>query len=128
MTRPTILVVEPEPFEALSARKLVLESAKFNVLTAHSTEEALDLFEMFPQLSAVVLVMEPTIDLKRVIEAVKKNVLKVPVVALATRPGQKCKEADHSLSSNEPEQLLTLMRRLMGDPRRSDKHELRRAV
>jgi CheY-like chemotaxis protein len=128
MPRPTILVVEPEPFEALSARKLVLESAKFNVLTAHSTQEALDLFEMFPQLSAVVLVMEPAIDLKRVIDAVRTNVLKVPVVALATRPRQKCKDADHCLSSNEPEELLTLLRRLMGDPRRSENHKLRRAI
>src|SRR5437763_1250257 len=30
MPRPTVLVVEPEPHEALSVRKLVLETAKFN--------------------------------------------------------------------------------------------------
>jgi hypothetical protein len=28
MTRPTILMVEPEPNEALSVRKLVVETAK----------------------------------------------------------------------------------------------------
>ena len=36
MGRPTILIVEPEPNEALSARKLVVETAKFNVTTAYS--------------------------------------------------------------------------------------------
>jgi hypothetical protein len=34
--RPTLLVAESEPVEALSVRKLVLETDKFNVLTAHS--------------------------------------------------------------------------------------------
>ena len=37
-------------------RKLVLETAKFNVLTAHSSREALDLFHLFPNVSLVILV------------------------------------------------------------------------
>jgi len=32
--RPTFLMAEPEPEQALSTRKLVLETAKFNVITA----------------------------------------------------------------------------------------------
>src|SRR5690349_2301472 len=48
MRRPTLIVAEPEPGQALSTRKLVLETAKFNVLTAHSTDEALDVFQSFP--------------------------------------------------------------------------------
>jgi hypothetical protein len=39
MPGPTLLVAEPEPLEALSVRKLVLENAEFNVLTAHSRRE-----------------------------------------------------------------------------------------
>src|SRR4051812_48605380 len=46
MARPTLLVAEPEPEAALSVRKLVLETAKFNVLTAHSDEETVELFHV----------------------------------------------------------------------------------
>jgi hypothetical protein len=53
---PVKLVAEPEPSQALSVRKLVLETAKHNVLTAHSTREALDLFHLFPNVSMAVLV------------------------------------------------------------------------
>jgi hypothetical protein len=41
MPRPTILVAEEEPSQALSVRKLVFETAKFNAFTAHSTRQTL---------------------------------------------------------------------------------------
>ena len=62
MPRPTLLVAEPEPSQALSVRKLVLETAKYNVLTAHSSREALDLFHLFPNVSMAVLVGDDGID------------------------------------------------------------------
>jgi CheY-like chemotaxis protein len=71
VARPTILVAESEPLQALSVRKLVLESAKFNVLTAHSTEEALDILHMFPNVNAAVLVMDGCIDCELVAQSVK---------------------------------------------------------
>jgi hypothetical protein len=40
MPRPTLLVAESEPVEALSVRKLVLETGEFSLLTAHSFREA----------------------------------------------------------------------------------------
>ncbi len=55
MPRPTLLVAETELDQALSVRKLVLETGKFNVLTAHSTREAIDIFHLFPNISAAVL-------------------------------------------------------------------------
>ena len=39
MARATFIMAEPEPEQALSARKLVLETAKFNVITSHSVGE-----------------------------------------------------------------------------------------
>lgn len=64
MERPTILIAEEEPGAALSTRKLVLETAKFNVLTAHSTREAITVFQKFPNVSAVV-VAESVVDTLR---------------------------------------------------------------
>src|SRR3954452_17256792 len=44
MRRPTFIIAEPEPGSALSTRKLVVETAKYNVLTAHSMQEAVEIF------------------------------------------------------------------------------------
>ncbi|HEX3585809.1 MAG TPA: response regulator [Candidatus Angelobacter sp.] len=117
MPRPTILVAEPEPAQALSVRKLVLETAKFNVLTAHSTREALDTFHLFPNIDMAVLVMNDAIDCGLIARSIKEVTKKIQVVALSPRIGDKCENADHMLSSHEPEQLVTLTRSVLGDPR-----------
>jgi len=117
MPRPTILVAEPEPIQALSVRKLVLETAKFNVITAHSTREALDLFHLFPNINVAVLVMDTAIDCEQVAQSIRKSTDKIILVALSPRIGDKCAYADHMLSSHEPGELVDLMRSLVGDPR-----------
>ena len=119
--RPTLLVAEPEPQQALSVRKLVLETGKFNVLTAHSTREALDIFHRFPNVSGAILVGESDIDCDEVGSKIKSATDKVPVIYLHARVGGRCPHADHHLSSHEPEALLELARSLFGDPRRLDK-------
>lgn len=120
MPRPTLLVAEPEPSQALSVRKLVLETAKFNVLTAHSTREALDLFHLFPNVSATILVGESSIDCDKVGSSIKKATEKVPIVYLHASVGGRCTSADHDLSSHEPEALLEVVRSMFGDPREMD--------
>jgi CheY-like chemotaxis protein len=124
MPRPTILVAEPESAQSLSVRKLVLETAKFNVLTAHSTSEALDLVKMFPNLSAAVLVLDGPIQCEQIATAIKsiKNEESQPIIALAASMNR-CKQADYHLSSHEPERLVDLMRELLGDPRAVDQQQ-----
>lgn len=117
MPRPTLLVAEPEPEQALSVRKLVLETGKFNVLTAHSNREALDIFQLFPNISAAVLVGESDIDCDEVGEHIKRATDKVQIIYLHATIGGRCSYADHDLSSHEPEALLELVRSLFGDPR-----------
>lgn len=116
--RPTLIVAEPEPTDALSVRKLVLETAKFNVLTAHSTREAIDLFQSFPNISAIIAVEDESIDCELVTKAAKDAVPRVPVIALSARSGYRCAPADYHVSSHEPEQLLRLVREMLGDPRK----------
>lgn len=124
MPRPTLLIAEPEPSQALSVRKLVLETAKFNVLTAHSTREALDLFHLFPNVSAAILVGESSIDCDKVGSYIQKATEKVPIVYLHGSMGGRCTSANHDLSSHEPEALLELVRSMLGDPREIDKKNL----
>lgn len=114
MPRPTILVAEPEPAQALSVRKLVLETAKFNVITAHSSREALDLFHLFPNINAAVLVSGGDMDCESIASHIKETTPKVPII------GVRCEDVDHKIPSYEPEQLVALLRSLLGDPRTMD--------
>jgi hypothetical protein len=116
--RPTLLVAEPEPLQALSVRKLVLEAAKFNVLTAHSTREGLDLFHLFPNISMAILVHGKQIDCEKIADGIKAATDKVPIIYISTLIGGECKGADHNVPMGEPEQLLNLVQSLLGDPRK----------
>jgi len=120
MRRPTLIVAEPEPGQALSTRKLVLETAKFNVLTAHSTEEALDVFQSFPNAQCLIAVEDETVDCERILNFARTIRDDIPLIALSPRHAFKCGSANHHLSSHDPEALVQLMRKLLGDPRKID--------
>jgi DNA-binding response OmpR family regulator len=118
MARPTILLAEPEPDQALSVRKLVIESAKFNVITAHNGNEALELFQAFQNVSGVVVHSQLSgVDCESVIRKVKETVPDAVTIFLPAGVAAQCKGADHTVSSYDPEALLDLLRRLFGDPR-----------
>lgn len=120
--RPTLIVAEPEPGEALSTRKLVLETSKFNVLTAHSTEEALDIFQSFPHVACIVAVACEEIDCAPIVKFVRTvRGGGIPVIVLSPRHGYRCAGADHHLSSHDPEGLVQLLRSILGDPRQVDR-------
>src|SRR5277367_7155698 len=55
MNRPCFLVIDREFPGSISTRKLVIETAKFNVLNAYSGQEALEVLSRFPAVSGVVL-------------------------------------------------------------------------
>jgi CheY-like chemotaxis protein len=120
MPRPTLLVAEPEPSQALSVRKLVLETAKYNVLTAHSSREALDLFHLFPNVSMAVLVGDEEIDCDAIAKHIRGATDKIPIVFVTARIGGKCNHADHTMPTGEPETLLSLVRSVLGDARKQD--------
>lgn len=110
--------MEPEPPEAISARKLVLESGKFNVITAYSGKEALETLKTFPKVSAVVVHCDlHDISCERLVEEVKRQDAQMRVIVLCPSVGYRCKGAEYNISSHSPEQLLQLVREIFGDPR-----------
>ncbi len=119
MPRPTLLLAEPEPDQALSVRKLVLETSKFNVLTAHSTREAIELFHLFPNISAAIIAYGDALDCDQIAETIKSTTDKVPLIYLAPALAAKVSCSDYTLSSYEPEELLNQMREMFGDPRKA---------
>jgi hypothetical protein len=116
IVRPTIIIAEPEPKDALSVRKLVIETAKFNVITAYSADEAMELLRLFPKVDGAVVVSELK-SCEKVTEAAKAVNGSMPVIVLSASAHQRCGHADHNISSHEPEELLNLLRSLFGDPR-----------
>lgn len=117
--RPTFLIAEPEPAHALSTRKLVMETAKFNVLTAHSSAETLETLERFPSVDAVVVHSElADARTTEIFAKVKQVDPGKPTILLMSGVQRSRKGADHILPSDDPESLLALLRELFGDPRR----------
>ena len=116
MTRPTILIAEPEPKEALSVRKLVVETAKFNVLTAHSGKETVESLRLFPNVNAVVLLAELG-NCEGIVKDLKSIKSSLPVIVLSANQNYRCHDAEHHLSSHEPGELVDVLRSLFGDPR-----------
>jgi hypothetical protein len=109
-------MAEPEPKEALSLRKLVAETAKFNVLTSHSPHEAVTLLEMFPRIDAIVLVAEIG-ECEKIVEDAKQIRPDAPIILLSANQTAQCDGIEHHLSSHEPEELVNLLRSMFGDPR-----------
>jgi len=111
-------MAEVEPPEGLSARKLVLETGKFNVITAYSGQEALRLFEKFPTSDAVILHTSlrdlPCDEIVNKIREIRND---VTIIVLMAAHGHYCEGAKYHVNSHEPQELLNLLQDAFGDPR-----------
>jgi hypothetical protein len=116
ISRPALIIVEPNPGEALSVRKLAVETAKYNVLTAHSAEEGMELVDLFPKADGII-VHGKLPDREHVERHAKKDGVRLPLIFLQTHTGEYSAYADHTVSSHAPGELIDLLRSLFGDPR-----------
>lgn len=113
MTRPCFLVVDREYSGSISTRKLVIETAKFNVLTAYSAAEAIETLSRFPALDGVVMDPEmPGMSCEEVVRALKNIAPAVPVILVHLPQYEQCKEADYRIESFDPKLLLALLQKL----------------
>jgi CheY-like chemotaxis protein len=118
LTRPAFIVAEPEPEQALSSRKLLLETFKFNVITAHSVTETLELVRLFPNADALIVHCGlPNFDSGDAIQEVKEMAPELPIIAL-TPTERDLEWADYVVQSHSPQELLTLVQKVFGDPRK----------
>jgi len=113
MIRPCFLVIDREFPGSISTRKLVIETAKFNVLTAYSGQEALEVFTRFPAVNGIVL--DGGLDdvpCEEVASKIKLIQPKVPIIVIATPGFEDCPSADYQLESFDPAKLLEILRSL----------------
>jgi DNA-binding NtrC family response regulator len=125
MVRPCFLVVDREFPGSISTRKLVLETAKFNVITAYSGTEALEMMRRFPAIDGVVMDGElEDVPSEYLTQELKKVEPKLPVIVICAPGFANCPSADVQLESFQPAKLLDALRRLK--PRESaeiEKHD-----
>lgn len=114
MVRPCFLVIDREYSGSISTRKLVIETAKFNVITAYSAQEALDTLAVYPRINGAVLdagIRDMSCcDLVAGIKALQPQ---IPVVVISSPGTHECENADHLLETFEPARLLNLLQSLV---------------
>jgi len=113
MVRPCFLVIDREFPGSISTRKLVIETAKFNVLTAYSGKEALQLFKRFSALDGIVMDGGiEDISAEALTREMKVIQPKIPVIVIAAPGFEGCLGADFQLESFNPAKLLEILRGL----------------
>jgi response regulator RpfG family c-di-GMP phosphodiesterase len=109
------LVVETEPPQGLSTRKLLLETAQHNVISAHSPEEGVEMFHRFPNVDVVAVDGSfSEANCASLVRAIKQESPNIRVVAFLPNVAGHCHWADETISSHDPAGLLKLLQEMGG--------------
>ena len=110
MIRPCFLVIDREFAGSISTRKLVIETAKFNVITAYSSLEAIATLQAYPAMNgAVIDANMPQMPCAELIAELKKIKPTLPVVVVSAPGAAACTGADFHLESFDPKKLLAIL-------------------
>lgn len=119
MLRPCFLVIDRETSSSISTRKLILETAKFNVITAYSSEEAIQTLKKYPALDGIVAdAITSDLPCEDLVEALKEINPTIPVIVVATPRCVPSKRADYVLDSFDPRTLLGLLQSIFPEATR----------
>jgi hypothetical protein len=102
-------MMEEEQPEGLSARKLVVETAKHNVLTAYDADEGIDLLRRFPNIDAVLVHARVLEKQPNLLARVKMLSPKIPVILASPGGEQTRPEVTYTVDSHQPIQLVLLL-------------------
>jgi len=108
--RVIVLMIEIEQPEGLSARKLVLETSKHNVLTAYNGITGIELFRRFADVDAVVIhvdVNNPPFE--EVVRRIRQIRPRIPIIALSPVGPVPLDGVDYVIPSHEPQAILKVL-------------------
>ena len=107
MVRPCFLVIDREFPGSISTRKLVIETAKFNVITAYSADEAIESLRDFPAIHGAVIDADIYgTSCESLAAALKKIKPGIPIIAICGPGDGDCQGADYQVESLDPRKLL----------------------
>ncbi len=113
MIRPCFLVIDKEYSGSISTRKLIIETAKFNVITAYSGAEAIETLAVFPAVNGIVLDAGITdIPAAELCKRLKEMEPGVPIVLIGRPDKDRAPQADHYVESFDPAAVLELLKSL----------------
>lgn len=101
--------MEPEQPDGLSARKLVIETVKHNVLVAYSARTGLDLLQRFPNVDAVLVHASLLPRNPDLLKEIRNLSPEVPVILASPFAHESRPEATHLLDSHRPHALVKLL-------------------
>ena len=111
--RPCFLVIDREFSANISTRKLIIETAKFNVITAYSGAEAIETIRRFPAVDGVVLDAGlRDLPADHVVNQLKDLYPKIPIIVICAPGTDECPRADYHLEFFDPASLLELLQKL----------------
>ena len=109
--RPCFMVIDREFAGGISTRKLVIETAKFNVITAYSFAEAMTTLELFPNVHGCVVSTSHDDEPARFLRAVRSQYPKIKLVLTGQNTVQDA-TCDALVEGYSPEKLLAALRGL----------------
>lgn len=111
--RPCFIILDQEFPGSISSRKLVIESAKLNVITAYSQQEAIETLERYPRVDGVVVNahMDGRLSCRQIIEKLREIRRDIPIVTVSANADQ-CDNEQFHVSSYDPRQLLSALEKL----------------
>lgn len=114
MVRPCFLILDNDFPGSISARKLVIESAKLNVITTYSSDEAIETFERFPSVDGVVMDVELKghRTCRQVMDKLRSIRDGIPIITVSASGHDPCDGEQFHVSSYDPRQLLTVLEKV----------------
>jgi len=111
--RPCFLVVDNEYPGSISTRKLVLESAKLNVITAYSPEEAIRTLDRFPNVDGIVLDTQiQGRSCSEVVRQLRSKHDRIPIITVSPSGQDRCGGEQYHVSNFDPKQLLEAVHKI----------------
>ncbi|HVN94354.1 MAG TPA: response regulator [Terracidiphilus sp.] len=107
MTRPCFLVIDKQYAGTISTRKLVIETAMLNVLTAYSGDEGIELLKRFPRVDGIILDSE--VDGQScgdIVAELRKIRPGLPIITVSPTGQNPCGSEDYHVCSYDPADLL----------------------
>ena len=111
--RPCFLVLDREYPGSISTRKLVIETAKLNVITAYGEDEAIETLERFPKVDGIVIDTElGRRTCEQVIADIRRICETVPIVTVSPGGNAPCGKEQYHVSNFDPRRLLDVLQRI----------------
>ncbi len=113
--RLSFLLVEKDT-DGLSPRKILIESAKHNVVTAYSPTEGLATFRRFSNVDAIAIDARFGDDVcGEMADQVKTTHPQIKIVAFMSSDDHECGWADYRVEPHDPQSLLDVLVKMGGN-------------